>query len=117
MNRSKLITGIILITVAAILLALFFALPTDKMVFMIGDENLPYVQAIVLGVVGVVMLADAAKKPQEENSDNISGKAILEIDEEKAALNKKLESVAWGLFLIMLGGFAFVPEETLPKGA
>ena len=37
-------------------------------------------------------------------------------DPEKAALNKKLESVAWGLFLIMLGGFALVPDNTIPKG-
>jgi len=37
-------------------------------------------------------------------------------DPEKAALNKRLETVAWGFFLIMLGGFAFVPDETVPKG-
>ena len=35
---------------------------------------------------------------------------------ENVALNKRLESVAWGLFLIMLGGFALVPDETIPKG-
>jgi hypothetical protein len=39
------------------------------------------------------------------------------IDEEKAALNKRLETIAWGLFLIMMGGFSFVPHETVPKGA
>ena len=35
---------------------------------------------------------------------------------EKAALNKRLETSFWGLFLIMLGGWAFIPEETAPKG-
>ena len=35
---------------------------------------------------------------------------------EKAALNKRLESISWGLFLIMAGGFALVPSATLPKG-
>ena len=35
---------------------------------------------------------------------------------EKVALNKRLESIGWGLFLIMLGGFALVPSETIPKG-
>ncbi len=35
---------------------------------------------------------------------------------EKAALNKRLESIGWGLFLIMLGGFALVPEASIPKG-
>jgi len=35
---------------------------------------------------------------------------------EKALLNKRLESIGWGLFLIMAGGFALVPSETIPKG-
>jgi hypothetical protein len=37
-------------------------------------------------------------------------------DPEKAALNKRLETMFWGLFLIMLGGWAFIPEETVSKG-
>jgi len=39
------------------------------------------------------------------------------IDPEKAALNKRLETIFWGLFLIMLGGWALIPSETVPKGA
>ena len=39
------------------------------------------------------------------------------INPEKAALNKRLETVFWGLFLIMLGGWALIPNETIPKGA
>ena len=35
---------------------------------------------------------------------------------DKAALNKRLESIGWGLFLIMLGGFGLVPSATIPKG-
>ena len=38
------------------------------------------------------------------------------IDSEKAPLNKRRETIFWGLFLIMLGGWAFIPEETAPKG-
>lgn len=37
-------------------------------------------------------------------------------DPEKAALNKRLETAGWGLFLIMAGGFALVPDETVPQG-
>ena len=37
-------------------------------------------------------------------------------DPEKVALNKRLETAFWGLFLIMLGGWAFVPKETVPNG-
>jgi hypothetical protein len=35
---------------------------------------------------------------------------------EKAVLNKRLEGVGWGLFLIMLGGFGLVPSAVVPKG-
>ena len=35
---------------------------------------------------------------------------------EKAAMNKRFESVGWGLFLIMLGGFMFIPDTTISKG-
>jgi hypothetical protein len=36
---------------------------------------------------------------------------------EKAALNKRLETVFWGLFLIMLGGWGLIPDEVIPKGS
>jgi hypothetical protein len=38
-------------------------------------------------------------------------------DPQKAALNKRLETIFGGLFLIMLGGWVFIPNETVPKGA
>ena len=38
------------------------------------------------------------------------------IDPEKAALNKRLETAFWGLFLIMLGGQWLLPKDTLPNG-
>ena len=31
-------------------------------------------------------------------------------------MNKRIETVAWGLFLIMLGGFMFVPKNQAPEG-
>ena len=36
---------------------------------------------------------------------------------EKRALNKRLESAAWGLFLVMLGLLWLVPEEMVPQDA
>lgn len=42
---------------------------------------------------------------------------VMVQDPEKAALNKRLETMFWGLFLIMLGGWALIPEATIPKGA
>lgn len=35
----------------------------------------------------------------------------------REALNKRLETVSWGLFIIMLGGFALVPSDRLPEGS
>jgi hypothetical protein len=37
-------------------------------------------------------------------------------DKGKIALNKRLETFAWGLFLVMLGGFMYVPETAVSKG-
>jgi hypothetical protein len=35
---------------------------------------------------------------------------------DKHALDKRLESLGWGLFLVMVGGLWLMPEETLPEG-
>ena len=34
----------------------------------------------------------------------------------KVALNKRLQTGAWGVFLIMLGGMAFIPDEQVNEG-
>lgn len=36
---------------------------------------------------------------------------------DKVELNRRLERISWGLFLIMLGGFALVPSADLPEGS
>jgi hypothetical protein len=38
------------------------------------------------------------------------------IDPEKAALNKRLETAFWGLFLIMLGGQWLLRDANIPNG-
>jgi hypothetical protein len=35
----------------------------------------------------------------------------------KEALDKRLDALGWGLFLIMLGGLWLAPEGTIPEGA
>ena len=37
-------------------------------------------------------------------------------ESEKQALNKRLESIGWALFLIMLGGLLFVDKELIASG-
>ena len=36
---------------------------------------------------------------------------------EKQTLNKRLESIAWGLFFVMIGGLGLVPNQQVPGGA
>ena len=43
-------------------------------------------------------------------------KSQTNVNADKAALNKRLETTAWGLFLIMLGGFLFLPKDQVPDG-
>ncbi|MBI5951626.1 MAG: hypothetical protein HY865_08205 [Chloroflexi bacterium] len=53
-----------------------------------------------------------------EKTSNLGGEKKNEtrIDPQKAALNKNLETAAWGCFLIMLGGFFFVPDSLVKGG-
>ncbi|NJC97684.1 MAG: hypothetical protein C3F07_00525 [Anaerolineales bacterium] len=43
-------------------------------------------------------------------------KVERKIDPEKVAMNKRFETVGWGLFLVMLGGFMFIPDSTIERG-
>ncbi len=113
MNKAQLIWGIICLVVAAILAALNFILPPESFMFQIGNRNMPWIPPIVLGAIGIILLATAGiKEEQPPQAETVKPGQ----DPTKAALNKRLESVAWGLFLVMLGGFALVPNNTIPKG-
>jgi hypothetical protein len=45
-----------------------------------------------------------------------TSKPVPVVDPEKAALNKRLETAFWGLFLIMLGGQFLLKNTNLPEG-
>src|SRR5512138_1601815 len=45
-----------------------------------------------------------------------SPKPEPQIDPEKAALNKRLETISWGLLLVMIGGFALIPKGLVHEG-
>jgi len=112
MNKSKIVWGIICLLIAGGLSIANIALPPEKLMFQIGDINAPWVPPVVLGIVGIILLATAGSSADQEDTKQ----APVVIDPEKAALNKRLEATAWGLFLIMLGGFMFVPEEIIKGG-
>jgi len=113
MNKSKLVWGIICLVLAGVLAVLNLTLPPDNLMFQVGDQNMPWVPPVVLGIVGVVLLATARESVKEAAP---AAQPQVVQDPEKAALNKRLETVAWGLFLIMLGGFMLVPHDVVAKG-
>jgi hypothetical protein len=114
MKKSNLIGGLICLAIAVLLVVLNLTLPEDNMMFQVGEQNMPWVPPVVLGVVGIILLATAGGEGESETPAKTEPAAP--VNQEKASLNKRLESMAWGLFLIMLGGFAFVPSDTIPGG-
>ena len=111
MNKSKLVWGIICLVIAGGLTVANLRLPPENLMFMVGDINMPWVPPVVLVIVGIVLLATANEGEKKEEP-----KPEATVDPDKAALNKNIERVAWGAFLIMLGGFMFVPEEIIKGG-
>ena len=112
MNKSKLVWGIICLLIAAGLAVLILApLPNVNVMFVVGDVDMPWVPPVVLAIVGIVLLATVNQPAEEQEAKEES-----EVVPEKAALNKNLERIAWGCFLVMLGGFMFVPNEIIRGG-
>lgn len=113
MNVSRLIWGIICIGIAALLTVLNFTLPPENIMFNVTGENMPFLPPIILGILGIVLLVSAftvsSAQKEVEKAEKVR-------DPEKSALNKRLETIGWGFFLVMLGGFILVPGEQVPKG-
>ena len=114
MKKSNLIWGIICLVIAAGLTVANLTLPEEDLMFMVGDINMPWVPPVVLGIVGIVLLATANQREEEKTAE--IEQSEVNIDTDKAALNKRMETMAWGAFLIMLGGFMFVPKEIVKGG-
>jgi uncharacterized membrane protein len=112
MNKSRLIWGIVCLVIAGGLTVANLRLPPENLMFQVGDVNMPWVPPVVLVIVGVILLAssfrgeEAEEKPKEE----------ISVDPDRAALNKRLETIAWGFFLVLVGGFMFVPDEIVKGG-
>ena len=111
MNKSKLVWGIICLVIAGGLAVANLRLPEENLMFMVGDVNMPWVPVVVLAIVGIVLLA-TVNQPEEKKE----APEEIDVDPDKAAMNKNFERIAWGAFLIMLGGFMFVPEEIVKGG-
>ena len=112
MNKSKLIWGIICLVIAGGLAVLILVdRPSTTVMFMWGDVNMPWVPTVGVAILGIVLLA-TANQPEEKKE----AQEEIDVDPDKAALNKNLERIAWGAFLILLGCFAFRPEWLVKGG-
>lgn len=111
-NKSRLIWGIICLVIAAGLTVANLTLAPENLMFQVGDINMPWIPPIALGIVGVVLLA-GMNEPEEKRTDT---KKEMIVDPAKAGINKRLETAAWGAFLVMLGGFMFIPDEIIQGG-
>jgi hypothetical protein len=113
MNNSRKVWGIVLLALALLLLVINIAAPGD-VVFHIGQTNVPWVPIIALAIIGVVLLG--APQRAAEDKPDVAPKPQPVKDPVKTAENKRLESIAWGLFLVMLGGSLLVPESQVKSG-
>ncbi len=112
MNKTNLIWGIICLVIAGGLTVANLTLPPENLMFQVGTANMPWIPPVALAIVGIILLANASRGSAEQGMV----KEQTPMDPEKAALNKRLETMAWGAFLIMLGGFMFVPNEIIKGG-
>jgi hypothetical protein len=118
MNKTNLIWGIICLVIAGGLAIANLTLPPESLMFQIGKTNMPWVPPVVLGIVGIILLATAGIGGQSEATPAPLPKLEVIQDPEKAAMNKRLESIAWGSFLIMWAGSMFVSKiwNQVPDG-
>ena len=62
MNKGQLAGGIACLLAAALLGVAMFALPEGKVVFMIGDSNVPWVPVLVLVGIGVALVSTSWRR-------------------------------------------------------
>ncbi len=120
MNKLRLFLGIGSLIIATALLVLNLTLPPEKLWFDIGYGNMPWVPPIIFGIVGIILIATAGIGSASEAPAVQEPKPGTVVDPEKAALNKRLETIGWGCFLILWAGSMFwktaLPNTPLPDG-
>lgn len=114
MKKLNLFLGILSLFAALGLVYANLTLPPESLWFDLGYGNMPWVPPVVFAVIGVILLATSNKG--ESRMSEQTPKPTPVKDPEKAALNKRLETAFWGLFLIMLGGQWLLRDTNIPNG-
>lgn len=117
MKKLNLFLGILSLLAALGLVYANLTLPPESLLFDIGYGNWPWAPPIIFGIVGIVLLVTAGiGRP----SESVSATPQIVVDPEKAAINKQLENIAWGFFLVAWGGSMFwgalAPNSPIREG-
>lgn len=117
MKKLNLFLGILCLVIASALAVANLTLPPESIMFNLGYGNMPWAPPIIFGIVGTILLATAGIGRQSEAAAETP--PVIQ-DPEKAALNKRLENIAWGCFLVMWGGSMFwsviAPNSAVREG-
>jgi hypothetical protein len=120
MRKLNLFLGIGSLLIAVALVILNLTLPPSSMMFDFGYGNMPWAPPIIFGIVGIILLATAGTCQSGESTPAAQPKPEEVQDPDKVAMNKRLESIAWGCFLILWAGSMFwkqiAPGTPLPEG-
>jgi hypothetical protein len=111
MNRILLTWGIVCLALAGLLVLLSLVPPPNYATVTIGSQSMLWIPFAILCIIGCILLVTAGARAAAETKS-----LQTDTNAEKAVLNKRLEGAAWGLFLIMVGGFMFVPQSQVPQG-
>jgi hypothetical protein len=106
MSKLRLGLGILSLVAALGLVFANLTLPPESIWFDIGFGNWPWAPPIIFGIVGIILLATAGIGQGESTSEQQPKQEVVQ-EPEKAALNKRLETVAWGCFFIFWAGSMF----------
>jgi hypothetical protein len=120
MKKLNLFLGIGSLLIAVALAVLNLTLPASSIWFDIGYGNMPWAPPIIFGIVGIILLATAGIGRPGEAPAAQEPKPEVVVDSEKAATNKRFETIAWGCFLILWAGSMFwkiaMPNAPMPDG-
>jgi hypothetical protein len=120
MKKLNLFLGILSLLVTFGLVYANLTLPASSIWFDLGYGNMPWAPPIIFGIVGIVLLATAGIGRPSEVPATQEPKPEVALDPEKAAMNKRFETIAWGCFLILWAGSMFwktaMPNATMPEG-
>jgi|GEM_PF-297315 len=120
MKKLNLFLGIGSLLIAVALAVLNLTLPSEKIWFDIGYGNMPWAPPIIFGIVGIILLATAGIGRTSEVPAAQEPKPEVVVDPEKATINKRFETIAWGCFLILWAGSMFwktsMPNTPMPDG-